>query len=172
MKKFKYLILGIIILIILIVGISFVSYGYVITQIFGNSEGKSEKFTSKVVSIEYNDGTDYITSMSLDYFNPGSTLTKIFTVKNDSDNDAVYSISLSNVHNDFERLDDLTYELIKDNVVISSGIFPTTDMTLLDNIAISKNTNQVYTLVIKYLNSEENQIVDMDKSINANIALF
>lgn len=170
MKREKYIIFGGIFVVFLAMCFIFVAYGYSSTRTVGNEQGKKETFTSRTLKITYSDGSEVLSTLN-GYFNPGSTLTKTFKISNTGNQVATYSIKLTNVINDFERVNDITFQLTKNDEVVNSGIFPTEDVVILDGENIGIDESVTYILKLNYLNSTENQIIDSGKSISASIVL-
>ena len=169
MRIKRYLLVSISCVLLLVVTLIFISYAYKPTTILGNDNSRNNLFKVKGVSIEYSGRSNILNSNS-DYFLPGSTLNKTFVVRNTGDKDVLFDISLENVVNTFERKEDIVYELKVNNDIISSGTFPNEDIVLA-NETLLKNEEKMYTLIIKYSMSLENEIVDNGKTINANVIL-
>ena len=171
MKKKKIIIYSSIIVLIVLTIILFTTYAFITTKVSGNSSGKKYQAISKIIRIEYSDGKETLSSNINDTFTPGSVITKTFTVTNTGDDDIDYTICLKNVINTFTRINDITYELYdSSNTKIYEGIFPKTDNTISDTYKLKKNESTTYTLKVIYNNSEENQIVDSGKKIDAKIS--
>ena len=171
MKKKKIIIYSSIIVLIVLTIILFTTYAFITTKVSGNSSGKKYQAISKIIRIEYSDGKETLSSNINDTFTPGSVITKTFTVTNTGDDEIDYTIFLENVTNTFTRYNDITYELYdSSNTKIYEGIFPKTDNTISDTYKLKKNESTTYTLKVIYNNSEENQIVDSGKKIDAKIS--
>ena len=171
MKKKKIIIYSSIIVLIVLTIILFTTYAFITTKVSGNSSGKKYQAISKIIRIEYSDGTETLSSNINDAFTPGSVITKTFTVTNTGDDEIDYTIYLENVTNTFTRYNDITYELYdSSNTKIYEGIFPKTDNVISDTYKLKKNESTTYTLKVIYNNSEENQIVDSGKEIDAKIS--
>ena len=171
MKKKKIIIYSSIIVLIVLTIILFTTYAFITTKVSGNSSGKKYQAISKIIRIEYSDGKETLSSNINDTFTPGSVITKTFTVTNSGDDEIDYTIYLENVTNTFTRYSDITYELYdSSNTKIYEGIFPKTDNTISDTYKLKKNESTTYTLKVIYNNSEENQIVDSGKKIDAKIS--
>ena len=171
MKKKKIIIYSSIIVLIVLTIILFTTYAFITTKVSGNSSGKKYQAISKIIRIEYSDGKETLSSNINDTFTPGSVITKTFTVTNTGDDDVDYTIYLENVTNTFTRYSDITYELYdSSNTKIYEGIFPKTDNVISDTYKLKKNESTTYTLKVIYNNSEENQIVDSGKKIDAKIS--
>ncbi len=168
MKNKKILVYSLVLLLVLsIIGIT---YAYFSTKISGNTSAKNFTAISKVIKIEYSDGTEKLTSND-NLFKPGSIIEKKFTVTNTGDDDIDYTIYLENVTNTFNRVNDITYELYdSSNNKIYEGIFPKIDNIISDTYKLKKNESTSYTLKVIYNNSEENQIEDSGKKIDAKIS--
>ena len=150
-------------------GLLYITYGYMATKITGNSN-TSVSITSRYLAIEYSDGTENLSDESSEYFIPGSTITKTFSIKNTGNVDLDYNILIENLSNPFIRTQDITYDLYLNEELIISDIFPTNDSPYLyRNAKILKNETQNYKLVITYLKSRENQIEDQGKIISGKI---
>ena len=168
MKNKKILVYSLVLLLVLsIIGIT---YAYFNAKISGNTNAKDFTAISKVIKIEYSDGTEKLTSND-NLFKPGSIIEKKFTVTNTGDDDLDYTIYLENVTNTFNRVNDITYELYdsSDNKIYE-GIFPKIDNIISDTYKLKKNESTSYTLKVIYNNSEENQIEDSGKKIDAKIS--
>ena len=165
-KKSKIIILSIIILLI-VSSLLYVSYGYVMTKVEGNTTVKKFASLSQVLKIEYSDGTETLNSG--DYFIPGSVLTKTFTIKNTGNVNLIFSVNLNNVSNNFTRFEDLVYELYLGDELLVKNTFPEKDDVIAYSQNINVNETLNYTLKIIYNKSEENQIVDQGKIIRAEI---
>lgn len=171
MKKKKIIIYSSIIVLIVLTIILFTTYAFITTKVSGNSSGKKYQAISKIIRIEYSDGKETLSSNINDTFTPGSVITKTFTVTNTGDDEIDYTIYLENVTNTFTRYNDITYELYdSSNTKIYEGIFPKTDNVISDTYKLKKNESTTYTLKVIYNNSEENQIVDSGKKIDAKIS--
>ena len=171
MKKKKIIIYSSIIVLIVLTIILFTTYAFITTKVSGNSSGKKYQAISKIIRIEYSDGKETLSSNINDTFTPGSVITKTFTVTNTGDDEIDYTIYLENVTNTFTRYNDITYELYdSSNTKIYEGVFPKTDNIISDTYKLKKNESTTYTLKVIYNNSEENQIVDSGKKIDAKIS--
>ena len=173
MKKKKIIIYSSIIVLIVLTIILFTTYAFITTKVSGNSSGKKYQAISKIIRIEYSDGKETLSSNINDTFTPGSVITKTFTVTNTGDDEIDYTIYLENVTNTFTRYNDITYELYdSSNTKIYEGVFPKTDNVISDTYKLKKNESTTYTLKVIYNNSEENQIVDSGKKIDAKISFI
>lgn len=168
MKRKNIIILVITLLLLVGVSVLFVSFAYVSNVAVGNETSSKTVFKRSTMKVEYSGGNESITSNSGN-FNPGTVLTKTFSLKNIGDKDVTYNIKLSDVKNDFNRKNDISYELYMDNQLISSNVFPSSDIVIKNNESIKINEKRDYKLVIKYSQSDENQIVDSGKIISAKI---
>ena len=150
---------------ILLVGISYAFYS---TVILGNDLSKITKFINTPISITYSGNTELIESDVS--FTPGASITKTFSVTNDSSNPFNFSISLVDVSNTFTRTDDITYTLELGNEELITEAFPTDDKIIVYGQRIKGNETLEYTLTINYINDpEENQIVDSGSEIGCKL---
>ena len=169
MKNKKLIISLIIVVFVILSSILLMTYGYMTGIISGNETSKKYALRSKILKVEYSDGTEVLSSNN-DKFIPGSIIEKTFTVKNVGDEDLYFDIILDEVSNTFSRTNDITYELYNNDNIISQDIFPTTETeTISSNLYIKKDEIKKYKIKIKYLNSTENQIEDSGKNISAKI---
>lgn len=157
------------IIVFIISSMLYITYGYVTAEISGNEASKKITNLSQVLKVEYSGGTNELITEQDNYFVPGSTLTKTFSIKNVGNVDLDFSINLNNVTNEFTRPNDLIYELYLGDDLLISDIFPTEDATIAYNQSLNIGDTSTYTLKIMYLKSEENQIEDQGKIINASI---
>ena len=153
-----------------------ITYGYY-NNVSGNELAKKAVYNSQIIEVTYSDGTETITSKEGEYFIPGSTLTKTFTITNTGNVPVKYSINLTDVENEFTRTEDLVYELTSDSEINNEslykpgGIFPVTDQYILSKDMLDVGESRTYTIKVKYLESKENQIDDQGKVIKAKITI-
>lgn len=167
-KKSKITILSFAILFIFS-SMLYITYGYVTAEISGNETSKKITSLSQVLKVEYSGGTNELLSSQDNYFVPGSTLTKTFSIKNVGNQDLNFSINLNNITNDFTRPKDLVYELYLGEQLLITDKFPEEDRAIAYNQSLNIGNTSTYTLKIIYKKSEENQIEDQGKIINASI---
>ncbi len=148
-----------------------ITYAYLGVMVKGNeSPNPSLNLNTGYLSIKYEDGSESLNTTGKTIVG-GATFTKTFTVENTGVDTAFYSISFKDVVNPFERTQDWTYELRDEDTLISSGIVPTSDEVMVSAKALQQNTVDKLTLVLTYAKTEENQIVDMNKTLELNIAV-
>ena len=169
MKKKKVFLLYFIIILVLGFAIFF-SYAFFLTKIEGNDTAKISNYSSMPLSITYSGGTNEISSGNLQSFTPGDSFNKTFTVTNDSDQAFNFKMSLTNVVNTFTRKEDIKYTLKLGNDVIKTDIYPSNDIVLVASKKILSGETLSYTLIIEYLNTGENQIVDNGATISGIIS--
>lgn len=75
--------------------------------------------------------------------NTTSPLTKIITIENDSDKELKYRVELTNVAN---ILDTISYSITKNDEVIKTDNLTNKDINLLEDITISPNSTDIYTI--------------------------
>ena len=160
-----YLILGIFV----ISGMLLVSYGYMGSDVSGNETAKEFVNLSQILKVKYSGGTENLTTKEDGYFAPGSVLTKTFSIKNTGNVNINYGVKLSEIVNDFERKEDLVYELYLEDTLLITDTFPNYDKVLAYSQTINIGETKNYTLKVMYKESNENQIIDQNKTINAKI---
>ena len=167
-KKTSIIFISSILLAIFIV-VGYFSYAFVTADVVGNETSKKLSGLSQVLKIKYDGGNETLITTQDGYFYPGTIIEKNFSVTNVGDFYLNYSINLKNVINEFERVYDLTYELYLDDVLLISDFFPVYDSVIAYNQTIDKNETKNYTLKLIYSNSDENQIIDQNKLVSADI---
>jgi len=181
---------GIVIIILALLGLT---YGYYMSKITGNE-------TAKSVEVITGDSSVRFTDLSEDNINeiiePGYTTTKTFTVENIGNISATYSIYFVDVYNDFVRAEDIVYTLYRiDNnstfptnyegcienptneksckIVVNSAEFPTSVALIKANETITTPGDIFkYDLVITYINQPTiNQNVDQGHTFKGSVNL-
>ncbi len=168
MKNKKIIILCITAIVLIITGLLYFSYGFYMTNITGTENSKKLTSITKIFKFEFSDGTEKLTSNNTSFI-PGSVIEKTFTITNKSTEGVYFNIDLDEVTNSFSRTSDIVYEVYYNDNVISTNTFPTVDSSIATNLYIEKDGTKTYTLKVKYLNSDDNQISDMGKGISASI---
>lgn len=168
MKNKKKIIIYIIVVLGIVGLITAVSYGYLTSEISGNETGKKYLSKARELKIEYSDGSESIVGNNQEFV-PGSSIVKKFSVKDIGDVGLYYNVIFDDIVNDFNRKDDITYELYKDDNFLIKEVFPSSSGVVLSSIKIDKDETQNYTLKIYYANSSENQIEDSGKKISGKI---
>jgi len=175
MNKKKILTISLIFIITL--SVLLFSYGFITTIINVIKEPKHHVFVNQNLKVEYSDGTEVLNSKQ-NVFTPGSVLTKTFTVKNVGNVNTTFNINLKEIKNNFNRKEDITYELKVNSEVLKDssgneiqGTFPSQDLVLLSEVVLEPNEQVTYELVINYINSEENQIEDSGSTITGKIII-
>lgn len=170
MKKKNIIIFVSSFIVLILVSVFFVSYGFIMNEVAGNETSKTLTFKRSSIKIEFNSGNEELVTEQDGYFIAGSTIKKAFTIKNTGSETVSYSIKLIDIVNPFTRKEDLTYELYLGNELISSNIFPSEEISYIaNNQVLEVNQEKKYELIIKYATSTENQIVDSGKSIHATL---
>lgn len=168
MNKRRIIILSIIVLLVAS-SLLYVSYGYLLARVEGNTTAKKFASLSQILKVEYSGGNNMLTSNIDEYFIPGSELVKTFTIKNTGNVRLNFSINLKDVVNNFIRIDDLVYELYLEDNLIISDVLPNYDSVIAYNQTLAIDEEKTYTLKVIYKTSSENQIIDQGKNISANI---
>lgn len=164
-KNTKVSIFLILLVIVTLIGITF---GYFILKISGTS--KPDSVTSGNLELFYEDnGKINMTNMM-----PGDTLSKTFSVENTGTDNVKYQVYLLDVKNTLNRSQDLlfTVECVSNKNISCNGLsentFPVEDLKILEN-SISINEKQTYTINIYYVRSEDNQSEDFGKMFSSRI---
>lgn len=172
-------IVSIIIISLLLLGLT---YGYYLTTIEGNESAKSVEVVTGDSKVLY---TDLSTNNTSEIIEPGFKTVKTFTVQNTGEVSATYSIYLVDVINDFNRTQDITYNLYKKQGTITDVTIETdlsswtrvneevnkefpTEMSVIASNETIQNPNEIYTYVLKveyYNHPTENQNEDQGKTL-------
>ena len=164
MKKRYYISFVLVLLVtMLILG---TTYAYYKTKINGNSKDKSISVLSKYLAVKYSDGTSTM-NFDGDYFFPGDSAEKTFSVENTGNDKTTYSIKIDNVINEFERIQDIRYKLYINEEEVSSGAINNSETQYLYyEREIEKGSKDNIKLVVSYSETEESQNVDMNKTLS------
>jgi len=166
----KGILIGITLLFVVTLVLLGLTYAYYRTRVIGNqSEDPSVSITSKKLEVTYQNESAYIEASKI---SPGYTATKTFEVKNTGSEAAKYSVILSDIVNTFERNHDWTYTLQKNGSQVASGyIVAGSTQILVPSATIAAGTTNEdsidsYTFTLTYADSNENQSIDMGKTLN------
>lgn len=100
----------------------------------------------------------------------GDSLTKVFYVKNVTDNDLYYNINLVDVANSFVNKEELVFSLKSDNgAYIKEKVVPSTNTTIASYVKIGKNEEHKYILNIDFLNTGKDQFENELKTFFAKL---
>ena len=166
MKIFKETKIQIIILLLVItLIITGVSYAYFSANVTGNSAVNT--VTTGSMAISYTDGSEVLLSNMI----PGDSLTKTFSIKNTGNVTTSYNIYFLDVLNTFVNQQDLAYTLTSDNGYNASSDtqIPDDDAMIANKQSIAPNTTSNYTLTIKFLNKDVSQDNNQGKTLNLKI---
>ena len=154
----------------LLVVVLSVSLAWFTTQILG--KGKDVSVTSANLQIIFNDTGGEISATDIE---PGWSISKEFTIKNDSNASYKYNIVIQNLVNTF-TLDYLKYKVTSTNGYSMTDYADVpksataTDTVLAENISIAKGVTQTYTIEFKYENSTTvDQSADMGKKLSGTL---
>ena len=166
MKEKKYLIYGITIVLLTIIG---VTLAYFITEIEGNK--KDVTINTGDLRVIFNNG-EKIEGIDIE---PGWTVTKTFSIENKSKTDYKYNIVIQDLVNTFVS-DNLVYKIISTNNghnMTDYEVLPKSetqeDTILTYSTTISGRTTQEYTIEVKFKEEDRNQYEDMGKTITGKI---
>lgn len=143
------------------------TYGFYSTIINGNQADKSLSVNSKYLAVVYTDGTA-VMNFDGDYLFPGNGAEKTFSVENTGDDTTTYNILIDNVQNEFERIQDLRYDLyINDELIVDDGAINNNEVQYLYfGRSIAVDATDKVRFVFTYAETEEVQNVDMNKGIS------
>ena len=154
----------------LLVVVLSVSLAWFTTQILG--KGKDVNVSSANLQIIFTDSDGAISDNDIE---PGWSVTKTFTVQNNSKSEYKYNIVIKDLVNTF-TLDYLKYKITSTNgynmtdyeLVPKSAI--ATDKILAKNVTIGKGVTQTYTIEFTYPNDEDvDQSADMNKKLSGTL---
>ena len=174
MEKIKnkklYLLLGVILLVILLVGIGF-SFAYFTANVDGDAS--ANVITTGVMKLTFEDGALIGTQSNMV---PGTSITKKFKVKNTGTVSTNYNVYFSEVINTFVTKTDLVYNITcksnncnesnKENITV-----PSSPDKMIDNQAIEPNETQEYELTILFKETNVNQDDNKGKKFSAKISV-
>ena len=156
MKEKKYLIIGIIIVLLTLAG---VSYAYFSTIITGNK--KNVTMTSAGLKIIFTNG-DAIEASDV-YAEDNLDIVKTFSVENKTSKEYKYNIVIEDLVNTFKTTGYLVYKITSDDGGYNMTDFidipkslTEADTILASNVSIPEKSIQNYTIEIKYINSINN----------------
>ena len=166
MKEKKYLIYGITIVLLTIIG---VTLAYFITEIEGDK--KDVTLNTGDLRVIFNNG-EKIEGVDIE---PGWSVTKTFSIENKSKTEYKYNIVIQDLVNTFVS-DNLVYKITSTNNghnMTDYEVLPKSDTqedTILTySTTISGKTTQEYTIEVKFKEEDRNQYEDMGKTITGKI---
>lgn len=171
-KKNKIIvsITGILLVLLILVGLT---YGYYLTRISGNTSDKSISIDMANLELTYSDGNGLIEAKSII---PGETIaTKTFTVKNTGNAKVSnYVVYLDSVVNNFEDKNDLKLTLTCTSDIGNCNgtniTYPSTNTMLVTNDIEEKET-QSYELKVEFIETNDDQSDNMNKEMSGNILI-
>lgn len=181
-QKIIVSITGIIVVMLALLGLT---YGYYLTNIYGNTNTNSISITTADLKLSYGDGTGELIARGV---MPGDEITnKTFTVTNDGTNDiSEYTVALVSILNNFTYKSDLELSISClssiDNKVcdgfalyyednIYKEVYPSINSELF-SLGIKKGETHTYTLIIDYLYQDFDQSDDMGKTLKGKVQVF
>ena len=166
MKEKKYLIYGICLSLLIVIG---VTLAYFITEIEGNK--KDVTINTGDLRVIFNNG-EKIEGIDIE---PGWSITKTFSIENKSKTEYKYNIVIQDLVNTFVS-DNLVYKITSTNNghnMTDYEVLPKSDTqedTILTySTTISGRTTQEYTIGVKFKEEDRNQYEDMGKTITGKI---
>ena len=180
-QKIIVSITGITVVMLALLGLT---YGYYLTNIYGNTNSNSISVTTADLKLVYDDNNSYI---DLTNIMPGISASKTFTISNPGTNDLnEYAVGIDEVTNTLTRDYDLTYSVTCVEKLISdadtaytacattstkSGTYPKVNSKILTN-SIKAKYIQKYTITITYANPDEDQSIDMGSTIKGRMQIY
>ena len=137
-----------------------------------------EEETSDINLIAFNEKVDVIfndtSNLSLVNAYTGEVVTKTFDVSNTSNYPIYYDIIFNSVVNNFSLRNYLVYTLESTNngAKRNENIMPKEDAYIAKNVYIAPNSIQEYTMTIKFLEKDENQNIDQNKTFSSTIKIL
>ena len=146
------------------------SYAYFTIKVNGDGEDIEITAFDENTTIVFNDTSN----VALINAYTGDEITKTFSVENTSNLNMYYDIYLSNVVNNFENKNDLIYSLTSlDNkgAIREESVLPSEDECISKDILIKPHEKHEYTMKITFLETNEDQSNNMDKTFSSNISI-
>ena len=170
MKEKKYLILGISMVLLTIIGVTF---AYFSTNIIGDRKNITVDMSE--LKIIFNNGDDIVAENF--YAEDNIDIVKTFSVENKTRNEYKYDIVIEDLVNTFVTTGFLVYKITSDDGGYNMTEFrdvpksnTETNVDLVYNISIPAKGVHNYTIEVKYINSEKiNQNVDQEKTLSGKI---
>ena len=166
MKEKKYLIYGICLSLLIVIG---VTLAYFITEIEGDK--KDVTINTGDLRVIFNNG-EKIEGTDIE---PGWSVTKTFSIENKSKTEYKYNIVIQDLVNTFVS-DNLVYKITSTNNghnMTDYEVLPKSetaeDTILTYSTTISGKTTQEYTIEVKFKEEDRNQYEDMGKTITGKI---
>ena len=125
----------------------------------GTDKGPDKEYS---ISILFNAGTEFIA----EEIEPGweSTASKDFKISNTGNLKANYNVVFKNIENTFTNIEDLRYTIkCNGEDVLVDQTLPTTESIILENQEIDVNQVNNYQIFFKYIDTNENQDIDINK---------
>ena len=149
------------------------TYSYFTATVEGTGNRENNESTGQTDTLEnliLSEGSNVVSNAMI----PGDSVTYRFTVQNPNNIDVCFNLLWSNTSNTFINQKDLVVKLEKSDgtVLVNNKQFPATNSgttELLLGSSIKANTTETYTLTVTYLNTDEDQTADMDKSFSGTI---
>ena len=177
-NKIIFSLTGITIIMLALLGFT---YGYYLTNIYGNTNTNSISISTADLKLVYEDGSSNIETKNLE---PGANIpTKTFIVKNEGSSTIEdYVVSIEDVINTLTRIEDFTYKLtcvqknksgyINGECLSVSGEYPKENSMIILNSIESGYTHE-YSLKLNYVNLPDvNQSIDMGSTIQGKVQIY
>ena len=168
-RKISGNIIKIALLTIFVLMLNSLSYAYFTSEIEG--EGKEMVLSTSDISIVFTDNE----SIKKTGLTPGDTITKTFSITNNSEGKVEYKINWEYLINNFVNREYLIYTVTSTN---GGGSLTETQLpdseehiNIINNVTINPKATQKYTMTITYKNSGTNQDADKNKSLIGKIEI-
>ena len=166
MDKKKTLIISISSVAMFVILVIVASYAFFSTSvIIDNPENSTTNVSSAKISATFTDGP----LINLTNIIPGDKLEKTFTLKNTGNVDIKYKIVIKEIENSFTNKSDIEVIVKENDNLIKTTIFPSATSAISDELTISPEETNSYTITITYKNTEADQSADMNSKIKGKI---
>ena len=180
-QKIIVSITGITVVLLALLGLT---YGYYLTNIYGNTNTNSISITTANLKLTYGNGTGELIASGV---MPGDEIaSKTFTVTNEGQDIEAYTVALINIVNDFTFPEDLEVS-VSCSSNINSGVcegfaedyedniyketYPTINSELF-SLGIKEKEIQTFTLTVNYLYQNYDQSDDMGKTLKGKVQIY
>lgn len=162
----KTILISVISIAIFIALISYASYAFYTTTVTEKGENAGITGSTAKLSTTFEDGEEINKIMI-----PGETITKTFSIENNG-SDITYRIAINDLVNEFISYQDIIYTLKEDDaILVENKVFPNdpTKNELSEIRTLKNGERKIYTIIITYQNTEEDQSPDMGKKLSGKL---
>lgn len=141
---------------------------YAVLTVSPDKNNQNNNYLTNNLTIKYKETSN----VSIVNYVPSQSLTKTFSVTNNSDNTEYYDIRLEKVINNFEDKDNLIYTLTSENGgYVSETSLPSDDKYIVSNVKIEPKEKHNYILNINFIKTNKDQSKDLNKTFSSNIKI-